>query len=60
MTKPKNSYVVQGKYAYGWEDLCASDSFVEAKQDIQTHRDNEGGYYRIVIRPYPKTKTRGE
>ena len=48
-------YVLQGFYAHGWEDLCASDkSQPGAWKEIKTHkreyRENAVGTYRIIER----------
>jgi len=52
----KNKYiylhVLQGDYGYGYgfEDLCASESFREVRQNLKEYRENEGGNYRIIQR----------
>jgi len=48
----KYSYltILQGKYACGWEDLCASESRKEILADRKDYRENEGGEYRIIRR----------
>ena len=43
-------YILQGFYALGWEDLTASESFQEAKQDKKDYVENERGSYRIIKR----------
>ena len=52
--KKQNKYVylhvLQGYYSYGWEDLTASESYIEVKQDLKDYRINEGGRYRIIKR----------
>lgn len=52
--KKQNKYtylnVLQGYYSYGWEDLTASESYSEVKQDLKYYRMNEGGKYRIIQR----------
>ena len=52
--KKQNKYiylnVLQGYYSYGWEDLTASESYREVKQDLEAYRENEGGKYRIIQR----------
>ena len=42
--------VLQGNYGYGWDDLTASESYVEVKKDLKAYRENEGGLYRIIKR----------
>ncbi len=44
--------VLQGRYGsrYGWEDLAASVSYPEVRQNLREYRANEGGNYRIVRR----------
>ena len=52
--KKQNKYtylnVLQGYYGYGWEDLTASESYSEVKQDLKAYKENEGGRYRIIQR----------
>ena len=52
--KKQNKYtylnVLQGYYGYGWEDLTASESYREVKQDLKAYKENEGGKYRIIQR----------
>ena len=45
-------HVLQGNYGYGhgWEDLCASESFKEVRQNLREYRENEGGCYRLIER----------
>jgi hypothetical protein len=40
-------FVLQGNYGQGWEDLCASESSTEVRQNRKEYRENEGGNYRI-------------
>ena len=56
----KNKYlylfVVQGNYGYGygWEDLCQSESWKEAKSDLRSYRENETQYpHRLIKRREP-------
>ncbi len=45
--------VVQGYYGslYGWEDVCASESFKEAYGDLLAYRENERKYdHRLIQR----------
>ena len=42
--------VLQGNYGYGWDDLTASESYKEIKQNLKAYRENEGGLYRIIER----------
>lgn len=42
-------YVLQGRYAFGWEDLCAGDN-KECRDALRDYRTNEGGNYRIIHR----------
>ena len=41
---------LKGFYSYGWEDLTASESLSEVKQNRKEYLDNEGGQYRIIKR----------
>ncbi len=44
-------HVLQGRYGHhGWEDLCASESYREVRQNLKEYRENEGGNYRIIER----------
>ena len=45
-------FVLQGNYGYGhgYEDLTASESYREMRQDLKSYRENEGGNYRIIQR----------
>ena len=43
-------YILQGFYALGWEDLAASESLIEAKQDKKSYLLNERGHYRVIKR----------
>lgn len=46
-------YVVQGRYSseYGWEDLCSSEDFREAAEDLRSYNNEEGGFsHRVVMR----------
>lgn len=60
-TNPKFDYliVLQGKYAHGWEDLCAVDknqknAWQEIRADKKAYQQNEGGCYRIIERREPR------
>jgi hypothetical protein len=54
-------YVLQGHYAYGWEDLAAEDQTPQGRKAIrQTQREyqeNERGAYRIIKRRERNTVT---
>lgn len=43
-------HVLQGNYGFGWEDLTASESFREVRQNKKEYIENEGGQYRIIQR----------
>lgn len=65
VSKTELLHVVQGNYGQGWEDIAASPSWTEARNDIRAYRDNEGGNYRLIQRrvkketnPRRKTKAR--
>jgi hypothetical protein len=49
--------VLQGCYAFGWEDLAAASNDLnglrEMRQNRREYRDNEGGSYRIIRRRVP-------
>jgi hypothetical protein len=47
-------FVLQGHYGQGWEDLCASESSAEVRQNRKEYRENEGGTYRIIQRREPR------
>lgn len=49
-TKYEYLHVLQGRYGYGWEDLCASESRAEVRQNLKEYRENEGGCYRVIQR----------
>ena len=53
-------HVLQGNYGYGhgWEDLCASGSRREVRDNLKEYRENEGGHYRIIKRR-ERTPTKG-
>lgn len=60
MRKPrKYDYllVLQGRYGFGWEDLCAADQTRTGRRKIllnlRDYRANEAGTYRIVSRRVP-------
>lgn len=47
-------FVVQGYYhVCGWEDLCASESYREARRDLESYNDEESYRHRIVRRREP-------
>ena len=46
-------FVLQGHYGQ-WEDLCASESSKEVRQNLKEYRENEGGMYRIIQRREPR------
>lgn len=52
MTTNKFEYlkVLQGYYYGQWEDLSASLSNRDIKDDLKAYRNNEGGIYRIITR----------
>lgn len=41
--KPKNFYVVQGNYGYGWDDLTCEDTKEEALKQKECYDENEKG-----------------
>lgn len=43
-------YVVQGHYGHGWEDLAASRTRKEARDDLKAYRENAPGAYRLIVR----------
>ncbi len=43
-------FVVQEYTSYGWEDLCASETRKEARDDIKSYRVNAPGAYRMIRR----------
>lgn len=42
--------VLQGNYGFGFEDLTASESYKEIKQDLKAYRENDSRTYRIIKR----------
>lgn len=50
--KYRYTFVVQGNYGYGWDDLTESDTVAEARKDLRDYRANEfgGASHRIVKR----------
>jgi hypothetical protein len=48
------TYVLQGHYGQGWEDLTAAEKTWEGRKeirsDLKAYRVNEGGSYRIINR----------
>ena len=50
MNKYEYLWIVQGYYAQGWEDLTASTLWIEAKNDLKAHRDNETVPFRLIQR----------
>ena len=53
MNKYQYLYVVQGNYGYGhgYEDLCASEKWKEARDDLRLYRREERmGSYRMIKR----------
>ena len=52
MTKKYNYlWIVQGFYSgYGWEDLTASELWIEAKSDLKAYKENEPGIFRLIQR----------
>jgi len=50
MNKYTYLHVVQGNYGYGWEDVTASESYREARDDIKSHRENEAYAFRMIER----------
>jgi len=46
------TYILQGDYGYGWDDLTASDTMAEAKIDLACYRANDtySKAFRIVRR----------
>ena len=44
------SYILQGNYGYGWDDLTSSDTLREAKQDKKIYMDNDRAPFRIIQR----------
>lgn len=48
-------FVLQGNYGFGdgWEDLCASETYREVRDNLRDYRENEGGRYRIIQRREP-------
>ena len=49
MNKYTYLWVVQGFYG-SWEDLFASEDWIEAKGDLKAYRENEVGSFRFIRR----------
>ncbi len=49
MSKYEYLWIVQGYYGR-WEDLTASEIYIEAKSDLRAYRENEQGVFRIIQR----------
>lgn len=47
---PRVEFILQGNYGHGWEDLCAEETYKEAREQRKCYEANEGGNYRIVRR----------
>lgn len=44
-------WIVQGNYGYGWNDLTASELYIEAKGDLKIYRENETyAFHRLIQR----------
>jgi len=43
----KKTYVIQGNYGHGWEDVVEEDNREDASKRLREYRENEGGppYY---------------
>ena len=55
VSKTEVLHIVQGHYPqYGWEDLAASLSWTEARDDLRTYRENQPGVYRLIKRRVKK------
>ena len=46
----KRTFILQGNYGQGWEDLTAELSRREINVRLREYRENEGGTYRVVSR----------
>lgn len=46
-------FVVQGNYGHGWEDLTASASYKEARDDLRSYRANDTAPVRLIQRRSP-------
>jgi len=43
-------WVVQGRYGmHGWEDLCASENYRDARANLREYRENEHGIAHRMI-----------
>jgi hypothetical protein len=49
-TKFVNVWIVQGNYGYGWDDLCAGDTWREVREDLRDYRNNEPYPHRAIRR----------
>lgn len=49
--KTQDEHNVQGNYGQGWEDVCAEDTYKEARVRLKEYRENEPEYrHRLVVR----------
>jgi hypothetical protein len=46
---------VQGNYGYGWEDLTAHDTRLEAKKEMKVYDENERYSHRVITRRILRT-----
>ena len=46
----KRTFILQGNYGQGWEDLTAESSRREINVRLREYRENEGKTYRVVSR----------
>lgn len=49
--KTYDEYQIQGYYGstYGWEEVCAEETWNDAKQTLREYRENERGVnFRII------------
>lgn len=37
-------FIIQGKYGFGWEDLCEEEDRKEARQRLKEYNENEPQY----------------
>lgn len=46
--KTKDTFILQGYYGYGWEDLTIEETYKDAKEQKRTYDNNEKYLHRII------------
>lgn len=49
MRKTKDIYILMSNYGYGWDEELTEDTYKEAKEQLQTYRENcPHARYKVV------------